>query len=169
MFNDLRSATSAGAGHSEDSLTPDNTLFRLKPSARCSHAFSETKNVCRTLLAVRGSLPQFVQQPHAPVQRCHTLCCGCLPLHTACPARFLGTLLASAVVASSIVSSVGVRCCLSISVSVPVPVSVFVSVSLSFCRVSCVLCFVSCVLCLVSCVLCLVSMSLSYVCVCLCL
>ena len=55
-----------------------------------------------------------------------------------------------------LLSSVGMRCCLSISVPVPVPVPVFVSVCLSLS----VLCLVSCVLCLAFCVLCLVSIVL---------
>jgi len=107
--------------------------------------FSETRNVCRTLLAVRGSLPPFSgATPLSAVAACRSTPLV-LPV-------FLGTLLASAVFANSIVF---LGWCAVWSVylcfrsSVPVPVSVSVSVSLSFCRVSCVLCLVSCVLCLV--------------------
>ena len=53
--------------------------------------FFETRTVCRTLLAVRGSRCSSCGcRTHlSPVQRYHTtLSCGCLPLHTACPARF---------------------------------------------------------------------------------
>ena len=123
--------------------------------------FFETRTLCRTLLAVPGTLPQFMRPPHAPAPRSavlhHSLlwlpaaphCLSCPVLSGPCSLQSLPTRL---------LSSVGVRCCLSISISVPVPLSL--SLSLCFCLVSCVLCLVSFVLCLCLCRV--------YACVCVC-
>jgi len=127
-------------------------------SRRCAAAtpFFETRTMCRTLLAVPESAchsPCGRRTHLPPVQLCYTtLCCGCLPLHTACTARFSLQSLPT-----RLLSSVGVRCCLSISVSVPVSLSLSLFLSCVVCLVPCALCRVSCVLCLVSCALCLVS------------
>jgi len=112
--------------------------------------FFETRTLCRTLLAVPGSsLPHVMRPPHAPAPRSAVLhqpllwlpaaphCLSCPFLSGPCSLQSLPTRL---------LSSVGVRSCLSISVSVPVPLSL--SLSFSLCLVSCVLCLVSCVLCL---------------------
>jgi len=119
-----------------------------------------------------------VRPPHAPAPRSVVLHHPLLWLPAAphclsCP--FLSGPCSLQSLPIRLLSSVGVRCCLSISASVPVPVSL--SLSLSVCLVSSVLCLVSCVLCLclcrvyafvcvcdcvlcpVSCVFCLVTVS----------
>jgi len=120
--------------------------------------FFETRTLCRSLLAVPGSLPQFMRPPHAPAPRSAVLNHSLLWLPAAphclsCPFLSGPCLLQS--LPTRLLSSVGVRCCLSISISLSL------SLSLSL--------FMSGTLFLVPCVFCLVSVSLSCVCVCLCM
>jgi len=114
--------------------------------------FFETRTLCRTLLALRGSLSQFMRPPHAPTPRSAVLQSSLLWLPAAphclsCP--FLSGPCSLQSLPTRLLSSVGVRCCLSISISVSVSLSL--SLSLSLCLVSCVLCLVSFVLCLCLC------------------
>jgi len=119
--------------------------------------FFETRTLCRTLLAVPGSSrPQFMRPPHAPAPHSAVLHHPLLWLPAApycLSSSFLSGPCSLQSLPTRLLSSVGVRCCLSISVPVPVPVSL----SLSFCLVPCVLCLVSVsLLCVcVSCVWCL--------------
>ena len=132
--------------------------------------FFETRTVCCLVLAARGSRchGSCGRRTHLlPAQWCYaTLCCGCMPLHTACPARFSRDPARFSLCQLDCFPRLvrGVVClslCLSLPLSLSLSLSVVCLVSCVLCRVSCVCVFVVCmrlsVSVTVSCVLCLVS------------
>jgi len=161
-----------------DHIDPDKFGY-IDPKFQATHFPSsavgalQLRPLCRTLLAVPGSsLPQFMRLPHAlpPVHLCYTnLCCGCLPLHTACPGCFYrdpaGFSLCQLDCFPRLVCGV---VSLSLSFSLSFSLSAWFLVSCALCLVSCACVFVVCmrlsVSVTVSCVLCPVSCVWVWVC-----
>ena len=116
--------------------------------------FFDTRTLCSTLLVVPGSLchSSCGYRTHLPpIQLCYTtLLCGCLLVHTACPACFyLDPARFSLCQLDCFPRLVCGVVCLSLFLSLSLPLSLSLSLSV-WCLVSCVLCLVSCVLCLCS-------------------